>query len=76
MKKLKEVITDKVFYVLASLLILGLTGLLNMRSRLEAVEIEAKYNQVTQEKMRIDILAIRCAVTKEKLVCLEFEAAK
>ena len=73
---MKKLITDKILYVLASLFILTVVGMLNLKARVEAVEIDNRYNKEEHREMLTNILAIRCAVTKEHLVCLEFEAKK
>ena len=73
---MKKIITEKIAYILAALVLAGITTLFNMKSDIDAHELEIKSLKVNNSEMAIDILAIRCAVLKEKITCLKFEALK
>ena len=73
---MKKIITEKIAYILAALVLAGITTLFNMKSDVDAHELEIKSLKIDNEKMFTNILAIRCAVLKEKVTCMEFEARK
>lgn len=73
---MKKIITEKIAYILAAWVLAGITALFNMHSDIDAHEIEIRSLKVDNEKMATNILAIRCAVLKEKITCMEFEARK
>jgi hypothetical protein len=60
--------------ILIPLLIAAIIALFSMYNRLNAVEMKDMKIEGDVRDMKIDILAIRCAVTKDEFTCLKLRA--
>ena len=57
--------------ILIPLIVLAVASMFTMYSRLNATELKQVGLEQKIEEMSIDILAVRCAVTKDEVTCLK-----